>query len=109
MGRQVTCAGRIYVNGASTPSGTVSITLPFAWTQTPNTGTGAPYITHGLAYLHGPSFPANYQRAFWELSSGTNLAALYYERDNQVWTTFDGSNFSIGDYITVNITYFTDS
>ena len=108
VGRMVTVAGRIYVNGASAPTGTVTITLPFTFTTTPNTGSGNPYMTHGLAYLHGQSFPLNYQRAFWELSSGTNKAALYFERDNQGWTTFDGPGFSQGDYVTVNITYFTD-
>ena len=108
VGRMVTIAGRILINTATTPTGTVTITLPFAFTATPTTGSGNPYITHGLAYLHGPSFPANYQRAFWELSSPTNKAALYFERDGQGWSTFDGQNFSSNQYVTVNITYFTD-
>ena len=105
IGRMVHITGRINISSVSSPSGAVTISLPF----TSIDGSEESDFNYGDLVLHNMNIPSGVSRVFTEISPNTSEATMRSQVDDSAWPVYDGSNFDASgtEYIGFNFTYTT--
>tara|TARA_A100000171_G_scaffold47472_1_gene53550 strand:+ start:1462 stop:3294 length:1833 start_codon:yes stop_codon:yes gene_type:complete len=105
IGRQVTITGRFRVSSVSSPSGDVSVNLPFT---SHNGSLESDFAALQVTY-YSVDFPSTTIKNFAEVNPNGTTASLLIERDNLPWTNVGGGAFNGSEIIYLNGTYLTDS
>lgn len=110
IGRMVTIFGRIKIDSLNGQSGNLYLTnLPF---DADNTGTGQSNYNALTVTTHGVAYIANATgHCFVELTPGGNYGAIFFERDNDGWTSVTTAelNFTPGCYMYFHGSYYADA
>ena len=105
IGRQVTITGRFRVSSVSSPSGDVSVNLPFT---SHNGSLESDFAALQVTY-YSVDFASTTIKNFAEVNPNGTTASLLIERDNLPWTNVGGGAFNGSEIIYLNGTYLTDS
>tara|TARA_R110002124_G_scaffold62581_1_gene170998 strand:- start:107 stop:1234 length:1128 start_codon:yes stop_codon:yes gene_type:complete len=102
VGGKVTIQGRVRVGATSSPSGTITMTLPF---QNKNGTEDSDYANLSLL-LYGVDYPTG-TIPFAEIAANNSFSTFLVQSDNAAWATFSAAGLSANDIIYVTGTYFT--
>ena len=105
-GRMVMITGRVQCTRTGTGGGVLQFRLPFAADNT-NSAASSPWMSHGSCFIHDIGVPGDGTgQFFWEINSTTH-AGLFYQRNNQSWTSVPTAQIPTGNngYLTFTMTY----
>ena len=105
-GRMVMITGRVQCTRTGTGGGVLQFRLPFA-ADNSNSAASSPWMSHGNCFVHAIGIPGDGTgQFFWEINSTTH-AGLFYQRNNQSWTSVPTAQIPTGSngYLTFTMTY----
>ena len=105
-GKMVMITGRVQCTRTGTGSGVLQFQLPFV-ADNNISGASSPWMSHGNCFVHAIGIPGDGTgQFFWEINSTTH-AGLFYQRNNQSWTSVPTGQIPTSGqgYLTFTMTY----